>query len=171
MLYTDIAVADVPMTVGAQTGADGEIAYFFKALLGEYKPGAAVGDMFGFQASGDDSGGDGLIRGTIMGVGAKTVTGTGSIVQLGAVSAAQKLYAALHVTAFASITNVIVKIQSATLVGFGSPTDRITFSTATGLTSQYATPVAGAITDQFWRAVWTITGAGSVSIVVPVGIQ
>lgn len=170
VLFGNIAVADVPLTVGQPTGAEGDTAFFFKALLGEYKPGAAVGDMFGFQVTGDDSGGDGLIRGTLMNVAARTTTGTGTIVQLGAVSALQKLYAALHVVAYSGLTNAIIKVQSAATGGFGSPTDRITFTTVTGLTSEYKS-LAGAITDAFWRVTWTLTGVGSITFIAPVGIQ
>lgn len=171
VLFGDIAVPDVPLTVGQPTGAEGDSAFFFKAILGEYKPGAAVGEMLGFQVTGDDSGGDGLIRGTILHNAARTVTGTGTIFQLGALGALpQKLYAALHVIAYAGLTNAVIKLQSAALVGFGSPTDRIIFTTVAGLTSQYAS-LAGAITDQFWRVTWTLTGVGSLTFVAPVGIQ
>jgi hypothetical protein len=41
-----------------------------------------------------------------------------------------------------------------------SPTTRVTFSQATGRTSQWATPVAGAITDDWWDISWTIGGTG-----------
>jgi hypothetical protein len=59
-----------------------------------------------------------------------------------------------------------------------SPTDRLTFTTTSGLTT--GTPVAhdqfgsvaGAITDTWWRVVYTITGTLPVfSFVVAAGIR
>lgn len=164
-----VAVNDVPITLCPIVGAEGEIVYTFKADTAQYAPGAKVGDMFAFSVQG---GGDAdLVRATMMQNSARTVTGTGTIMQLGAVSALQKLWAALHIVAVSGAGTIVAKVQSAALIGFGSPTDRITFSSAAAVGSQWAAPVAGAITDQFWRVTWTITGFTSVTFAVPVGIQ
>jgi hypothetical protein len=94
--------------------------------------------------------------------------GTGSIRQLGAVAADERVYANLHVFAVSG-GGVTVTVQSAALVGFGSPTSRISFSAASAVGSQTSS-TAGAITDQFWRVSWTQT-ATSATFAVLVGIQ
>lgn len=88
--------------------------------------------------------------------------------QLGAVSAGKTAYGALHVFAGTAST-CAVKIQSDDNSGFSSPTDRITFTTASGATAQWSS-VAGAITDSWWRAVWTI-GGGTWTFAVTLGIS
>jgi hypothetical protein len=54
-----------------------------------------------------------------------------------------------------------VIVQSDDASGFPSATNRITFTQATGFTAEYATPVAGAITDDWWRVNFTIGGTAS----------
>ena len=90
----------------------------------------------------------------------RTATGTGTITQLGAVTAGQSLYASLHVLSVAGTTPAItVTIQSAAAVGFASPTTRLTFTSATAVGGE-SLRVAGPITDQYYRANWSITGTG-----------
>lgn len=166
-----VGVRDTPVIVGPLTGADGELAYGAVLDVASYAPGAAVGEMYSFSASGEGSGD--LIRGTLMHAATRTATGTGTIRQLGAVSATQKLYAGLIVTSASGTTPTLdVTIQSAAVVGFGTPTTRVTFSTASAAGAQWATPVAGAVTNQFWRVSYTIDGTDpSFSFVVFIGIQ
>lgn len=174
-LFSEIGVNDVPMTIAPLTGVEGELAYLFNAEAASYAPGGQVGQMFKFTVTGETSDGRGLVRGTIGRRATDTVTANGTIMNLGAVGSTQKLYAALHVfdTVAGSSPTLDVKIQSAALVGFGSPTDRITFTQKTAKGSQYATPVAGAITDAYWRVAVTIGGTGGPSfpLAVVIGIQ
>jgi hypothetical protein len=177
-LFQRLGLANTVMSVSASAlfggaGAEGEIADTGQVVEAAYSPGAKIGDVLAFSVAGEAGAGP-LVRGTVCLNGTKTVTGSGSVFQLGAVSAAQKLYAALHVLApVAGVTPTLnVKVQSAALVGFGSPTDRITFAQAVALGAQWGAPAAGAITDQFYRVTWTIGGTGSPSFpfVVVVGI-
>jgi hypothetical protein len=166
-----VGAADTPVVIGPLTGADGELAFASVLDLASYAPGAAVGEMHAFSASGEGSGD--LIRGTLMHNATRSTTGTGTIRQLGAASATQKVYAGLIVTAASGSTPTLaVKVQSAAAAGFGTANDRITFSTANAAGAQWATPVAGAITDQYWRVSYTIGGSTpSFSFVVFIGIQ
>jgi hypothetical protein len=139
------------------------VAYTGQMIAGSYEPGAKIGDMLAFGISGD---GDGpLVRGTLMKNATVTTTGNGTVFQLGAVPAGQKMYAALHVLQGVAGTSptLDLKLQSAALVGFGSPTDRITFTQKTSSGALWGTPVAGSITDQFWRFTWTIGGTAGPS--------
>lgn len=166
-----VGATDTPVVIGPLTGADGELAYASLLEVASYAPGAKVGDMYAFSVSGEGSGD--LIRGTLMHQATRTATGTGTIRQLGAVSATQKLYAGLIVTSAAGTTPALdVTVQSAASAGFGTPSTRMTFSTANAAGAQWASPVAGAITHQYWRVSYTIGGTDpSFSFVVFVGIQ
>jgi len=96
-------------------------------------------------------------------------TSTGQV--LGAVGATEYLYAALHVFSVSAADTLDVIIQSDT-VGFSSPTTRVTFTQKAAIGSQYATPVAGAITDTYWRISYTVAGSDpSISFAVVMGIQ
>ncbi len=170
-LFADLALADVPMTLSPMTGAEGDVAYSFKANEAAYTADAKIGSMFAFSVSGS---GDGdLIRGTIAHNAARTVGGNGSIFNLGAVGAAQKLFAALHVLAVAGGGPIQFncKVQSAPTIGFLAPTDRILFAQAGAIGAQWAAPVPGAITDAYWRVVYTLSGITSVTFAVAIGIQ
>lgn len=90
---------------------------------------------------------------------ARTATGNGTAVEHVAVPAGSFVYANLHVLSIAgtSTPTLTVKLQSDDGSGFASPTDRITFDAATALGGQ-SKRAAGAITDTWWRATWTISG-------------
>ena len=161
----------VPVTIAPQTGAEGEVSYIMNAVQADYAPGAKVGEMFGFTASGATV--SECVRALILHNQARASGGNGSVFNAGAVGAAQKAYAALHVLAMTTTgtPSLTCKLQSAALVGFGSPTDRITFGASAAVGSQWATPLAGAITDAFWRVVFTLTNISSVTFAVSLGIQ
>ena len=101
-----------------------------------------------------------------------TATGNGTSQQLGAVTSAQKVYAAIHIWSISgtSTPTITVKIQSDDNSSFTSATDRITFTAATAIGSQYKA-TAGAITDTYWRANYTITGTNPIfAIAISCGI-
>ena len=171
-LFASVSQADVPMTICPRTGAEGEIAFALKSILGQYSPGAEVGSVFAFSVSGECSG-DGLINGWVLLNATKIISGNGSAFNLGAVSSTKKLYAALHVLAVSgSSPTLAVKVQSDDASGMATPLDKITFITATGKGSQWATPITGPIPDSWWRINYTIGGTSpSFTFVVFVGIQ
>lgn len=156
-LFAAAGASDKVITL-CGTQAIGDIAYFFKALLGEYQPfGGDVGDLAGFNLSAGCSG-DKLVRGTLMELNTLAASANGTGRQLGAVAATQRIYAALHVLSASGGDTLDVKIQSDDNAGFVSATDRITFAQAAGVGAQFSS-LAGAITDDYWRAVITIAGA------------
>jgi len=158
-LFDNIGLIDVPFTAGMVAGADGELAYMLNTISAEYKVGGVIGEMLPFSVGGK---GNTLVRGNIMHNATRTASSTGVIRQLGAVTAAQKLHASLHViSASGAAPTLDVLVQSDNLVGFGSPINRITFSQKTAIGSQYSM-LAGAITDDWWRVSYTI-GGGSPS--------
>lgn len=169
-LFAAAGVSDKVITVSAGQNL-GDIAFFFKALLGEYQPfGADVGELAGFQLNAGCNG-EKLVRGTLMELSTQTASANGTGRQLVAVGAAEKVYAALHVLAVSGSSPTLdLKIQSDDNAGFTSATDRITFTQATAVGAQFGS-LAGAITDDYWRAVWTIGGGSpSFRIAVAVGV-
>lgn len=159
-------------TVCPLTGNVADVAYLLGALSGNYQFGGGQGDVAPWQASMTASGP--LARGKVLHSAGtpRTTTGTGTIVDLGAgVPAGKGLYATLHVLSVAGTgtPTITAAVQTASTLGFGSPTTRITFAAATGLGGQRLM-VAGPITDQYARVSFTITGTSpSFLFVVAVG--
>ncbi len=169
-----LAVQSVPMMVCPTTGAIGSPAFFAPQLATKYSTGDAVGELDPFTVTGSGQGYR-LVRGQIMATGAKTSTASGAAYQLGAVTAATNhLYAQLHVFAASGTSPTLdVIVESDNAEGFSSGATRITFAQATGPTSEWATPVAGPITDDWWRVSWTIGGTDdpSFTFAVAIGIR
>jgi hypothetical protein len=101
----------------------------------------------------------------------RSSTLTGSVLTMAGPTASQRLYVGMNLTAATSTATMVVTIQSATLVGFGSPTTRATLTATTAATPSWQfTSVAGPITDGFWRAVLTYSGSGNLTSQVVVGV-
>ena len=70
-----------------------------------------------------------------------------------------------------STPTVTFKLQSDDNASFTSPTDRITFTDITAIGSDFQS-VAGAITDDYWRLNYTISGTNpSFGIHATIGIE
>jgi hypothetical protein len=171
--FSRVGTSQIPVTICPTTGADGEVAFLFRAVQAQYEPGAQVGELFAFNVSMEGSDGAPLVRGFVLHptTTARTSTGNGTARQIGAVSATQTAYGALHVIA-ASGTNptLDVTVRSDDGSGFGSPTTRLTFAQKTAIGSDWQT-ADGAITDDWWRVTYTIGGTDpSFTFVVAIGI-
>lgn len=172
--FNNVGVADTPVSLAPDTGADGETAYTMKALTSGFNPIAAqVGELARFSTTIAASN-ERLVRGTIMHNATRTSTATGVARQLGAVGATQKLYATLHVITVSGTNptlDVILESDDEEAFG-GSKETQITFTQKTAIGSQFATPVAGAIADDWWRVGWTIGGTDTPTFefIVIVGI-
>ena len=148
-----------PYAPAATPGADGNACYIVQTKQFAYTLGAPHGALAPFSVSSKCYSG-GFYRGTVMlPETSVSATTTGSIVQLGAVSATQKIVATLHVTAINGGSWVLT-VESDNGVGFATPTTRATFTAATTITTQVIETV-GAITDDYWRVVLTKTGGTS----------
>lgn len=159
-------------TAGA-TMAAGDLVWLIKAMQASYKLGSTVGDVAPWITT---AGGSWPVsRGVVLNPPgtARTATGSGTAVQLAAVSATQYLYATLHVLSVAGTSSptITVKVQSSVDNTFGSPTDILTFTAATAIGGQM-TRAAGPITDTWFRVAYTITGTGpSFLFVAGIGIK
>ena len=172
VLSVNIGVSDTFLTFGSEGATVGNVAHFTKIIQGEYSRGASVGDMFAFDVSAEGDGN--LIKGELFVNTTATATANGATSQLGAVSATQNLYGAMHVTSVSGTSptlDVTVESDSADTFG-GAETTRMTFTQATAITSEWPTPIAGAITDTWWRVAYTIGGSDTptFTFVVSLGI-
>lgn len=102
----------------------------------------------------------GGVRGTVL-VKATSVSTTGAkgtAVELGATSSTQHLFGAFFLLGTAG-TTVTAVLESDADNTFGSATTRVTFGPLTAVGGTWATPVAGAITDTWYRLrISAITG-------------
>lgn len=152
-----------PWSVLPGPSAEGSLAYIVNAVRTSYSIFDAPGEIAPFSAAAMSTGAFSR-GGVLLAPGtARTATGTGTIVQLGAVPAGRAMRAALHVVSVAGTTPTFAAIlQSAAAIGFASPTTRATFTTVAGpagnRTAEFVASAAGPITDAFWRISYTITG-------------
>ena len=114
-----------------------------------------------------------LVRTIVLDVNTALIaTGTGTAYQYGAVGASQTMMGVLRVlSASGTLPTLNVLIQSDDNEAFTSPTTRLTFTQATGVTYEVKT-AAGAVTDTWWRVSYTVGGTTpSFSVVVSFGIR
>lgn len=166
------ALGGVGAWTACPSGANvGDVAWVTTMLTGSYSLGDAVGEVAPWKADWNSSWP--MARGQILhppGT-ARTTTGTGTARQLGALSTSQALYVTLHVLSVSGTTpSITVAIESDDSSGFASATTRATFTAATDRAGQ-TVKISGAVTDDWWRASWTISGTSpSFLFVVAAGI-
>ena len=145
------------VSVCPATAADASLAWLTQYNRRQYQLLGGVGDVapWSWQANGSWP----LVRGQVLATpAAKTSSSTGTAVQLGAVTSAQHLYVALHIFSVSGTTpSLTVAIQSDNASNFPSAATVTTLTAANAIGSQI-TRVAGAITDDWFRVSYTITG-------------
>ncbi|WP_030267943.1 hypothetical protein [Streptomyces sp. NRRL B-24484] len=165
-LIDDVAWATLggvgPWTVCPDTAALGSLAYFTQMLRCDYSLLGEVGELAPWSSKG--SGAWPLARGQIAhppGT-ARSSSGTGTAQQLGALTAGRRLYANLHVLSVAGTAapTITARVESDDNAGFTSATTRLTFNAATAQGGQALRTDGSAITDDWWRIAWSITGTG-----------
>lgn len=171
VFFSRIGTQNVPVSICPATGADGEPAYIFRAIHSAYNPSGSIGEMLRFSVNMEGSDGVPLVRATVLQpAGAETATDVGTGRELGAVSATQSLYGALHVLSASASDTLDVVVESDADNTFASATTRLTFAQMAAIGSDWQT-AAGAIADTWYRVSFTIGGASpSFSFVVTVGI-
>lgn len=149
-----------PWTVSANNSAAvGDLAYLVNGLRADYKLFDAVGEVAPWTGTAKSSWP--MARGQFAhppGT-ARTASGTGTGLNLGAVASGKRLYAALHVLSVAGTTpSLTARVESSVDNTFGSPTTRLTFTAASAVGGQILRTDGTAITDTWWRVAWTISG-------------
>jgi hypothetical protein len=162
---------DLPLTVG-KTRTEGAVAYVGSILDSQYTSLLSVSQARRFATTGElctRSFGRGRIL-TIGSALATTANGTG--IQLRAITINKKAFATLHVTAVTgTLPTMDVIIQSDDNVGFTTPTTRATFTQKIAVGSQIVN-IDGPITDDYWRARYTIGGTSpAFTFAVAIGFE
>ncbi len=158
-----------PPSAPGAGGAGGNVAYNLRTAQFATYFGAQHGESLPFRLTSRARTGR-LDRGTI--IAPKTTyvaTTNGTAYQVGAASATQQVVAILHVFSVNGGTWTVT-VESDNGVGMATPVTRFTFTGATAVTRQVMT-LAGAVTDDYWRAVVTETVAGtdvSLSVVLAI---
>lgn len=148
-----------PWTACPDNATVGDLAYITQCLRSSYTLGGAVGDVAPWSGKGASAWP--LVRGQMAHPAgtARTSTGTGTGVELGAVAAGKRLYAALHVLSASGTTpSITARIESDADNTFASPTTQLTFTAATAAGGEALRTTGGAITDTWFRVAWTISG-------------
>lgn len=146
----------------------GDVSEFGRGILSSYTPfGGSVGESarFTHAITPDYEQVNGVLLAPLASRGAFT----GSVVTAAGPTALQRVWVAANITAAAG-TNLVLTVQSASTVGFTSPTTRFTFSTVSAVGWQMLAPVAGAITDGFWRVSATV-GSGTFTWAASMGVK
>lgn len=153
------------VVMASPTGVALSPAFLFQATKLKYSAFGQVGELTPFTLDMSGSNTVGMVRGQVA-AAKQSVSATGvlgSAVQLGAVGAAQFVYAAFHIFGTPG-TTVTVKVQSDNASNFPSATDVATIGPLTAAGGVWMTRVAGAITDDWFRFnVSAITGTFSVA--------
>jgi hypothetical protein len=171
-MRANLGLADVPVTVSPESGAAGDIAVFMNALSAAYTIGDKVDTILPFTVEASGRGTPAINGRLFVAAGNKTSSSTSSALQLGAVSASQRVYAAIHVLSVSGTNPTLdVTVKSDNGSGFPSPATQLTFAQKTAVGYEFKS-AAGAITDDWWRVDWTIGGTATptFSFVVAVGI-
>jgi hypothetical protein len=171
-LFTRIGLANEVASVAALGETEGDRVFFTRGIRGQYNPlSGEVGQIITAQLDVKNAGFD-LVRGSLMASGSKSSSSTSTGLNLGS-AANKRVFSALHVVSplTAGAPTFAGIIQSDDNSGFTTPTTRLTHTTMTedGADWQQATIGAG-VTDNWWRASWTITGGGTFGIFWSFGI-
>lgn len=169
-MFDQLALSNGVLSIIGGTGAAADTCWFFRPTLTTYNPlEGKVSEMATFKLHGE--GAAPLVKGQVMvAKAAKTLTGTSTPYQLGALTATQTLYCAVHVFAASADDTLDLVLQSDAAEAFDSPTSQITFAQITGIGQDWQSK-AGAVADTWWRLSYTIGGvAPSFTIAVVAGI-
>ena len=164
-----INVADTVLSVTPVDQAAGSPSLFSKVTTSAYNPisTGTVGSMLGFSLSAEGRG-EKSVSGEILVIPATYTSSseTATNASIGAVSATQSVYSALHVTAASGTLDVIVESAPS---NWSSESTRITHTQFAAIGAEMKS-AAGAITDAYWRVKWTVSGGGSFDFICSLGI-
>lgn len=161
LLQSRIGAVEEVFSAAPVGNSELDTAYTLKGVNGKYEPvNGAIGVLLPFSIDMNATGVR-MVRGQVMGVGTKTVTGQSAagFQRVGGLVTGLTLYAALHVVAAAGTTPTLnVIVESDDNSGFTTPTTRLTFPQFTTSVGSSWQSLAGPVTDDFYRMKWTITG-------------
>ena len=167
VLQASLGSDDTVVSVTPVDQAAGSPSIFSKYTTATYNPisTGTVGSMLGFSLSAEGRG-EKSVSGEILVIPATYTSSSETVTNasIGAVSATQSVYSALHVTAASGTLDVIVESAPS---NWSSESTRITHTRFTAVGAEMLS-TAGAITDAYWRVKWTLSG--SFDFIVSLGI-
>ena len=171
VVFPNLASAGTLMTIAPEsTGLTvGNVAYTGPSVQSEYAPiqdEVGVLQSFRWRAEGDEK--NGIIRSTILLNAQPSSSGNGTALQLGAVSASQTVFLALHFIACSAAITVTLDSDDEEAFA-GSAETQITAVEQSAPGTQFLSS-AGAVTDDWWRVEF-VTAGGTFDIIAVVGIQ
>ena len=155
------AATAVIVSIAVEPGAaDASVAYITQGRISNFERFGSIGEIAPYSLS--IQGTDWLGRGQVFKAATLTSTANGAVSQLGALSATQTMWSALHVYGTVTGTNptLDVTIESDDNSTPTTPLVRITHAQLTVAGSELLS-YAGAQTDDYWRGVYTITGTAT----------
>lgn len=166
-LFSDIGATERAFTVGFDK-TDGQVAWLGKSVSAEYSPELPVADLakFGFNIKANRFTKGKVVYPLALRSGAGP--GTGTIYNMGALSATQKMLIAVHVVTFTG-TTLTINVKSNDTNDTVSPTVRASQAGIVG-TGAFYFEVAGPITDTFWYVDFSFTGT-NFTAAVSIGIR
>src|SRR3990167_4064054 len=170
-LFADIGQATRLITIAPDGWTAADYAYIFEAMSSQYTVGAQVGELLPFTWEARSEGSK-LIRGTVLLQNTALVaSGNSAAIQLGAVTATQKIFAHLHVFGATAGDTFDAVLQSDSDQAFTTPNARATFTQVGATVTAERKSANGAITDTWWRINYTIGGVSpSYNVLVVAGI-
>jgi hypothetical protein len=170
VLQSSLGSDDTVLSVTPVDQSAGSPSLFSKVTTSTYNPisTGTVGSMLGFSLSAEGRG-EKSVSGEILVIPATTHTSssTSPVNNLGAVSATQKIYSALHVISASGTLAVTVKSASNEAFSADVTTELTHTSVGSSVTAEMLS-AAGAITNTYWRVDFTISG--SYQFIVSLGI-
>lgn len=168
--FTNLGTANRVVT-HTLTGVAGDVAYMYQAGKFKYEAFGTVGELTPFTLTMNGTDGTaGLVRGQLAKAkGNVSATGVlGSVLNLGAPTATQYVYCAVHI--FSAGTTITLQLQSDTASNFPSATTQATIGPLTTAGGTWMTRVAGALAGEtHWRLnVSAITGTFSIAAAIAV---
>lgn len=152
-------------------GTENDVCLFGRGLPSGFKKGGKVGEIAAFSGQVAASKSEGLLYGRLLAPKAsRTADASSTGYQSGAALSTQSLYAVLHVFSVSGTSPTIdVIVESDSANNFPSPTTVATFAQQTAAGCTYLTPVAGPVTDTWYRATWDIGGSATPTFSFAVG--
>jgi hypothetical protein len=168
--FPDLGTADRACTFSGSGSTETSTAYLAQLGKFRYDLFGQVGTVAPFTLEMLGTNSVGLIRGQVAKArGSVSATGVlGSVVQLGAPTSAQYVYAAVHI--FTAPTTITVQVQSDTAANFPSATTVATIGPLTAVGGTWMTRVAGPLVGEaYWRLnVSVITGTANIAAALAV---
>jgi hypothetical protein len=154
-----IGTTGILVTVTDQSPAENSVAFSMSSLQTTLSNLGQVGEANPISAQFVADGNRGILAGRLIAAKAdRTSTATSTGYQLGAVTATQRIYSAFHVfSATGTSPTLDMVVESDNASNFASATSRITHTQRTAAGFELSS-LGGAVTDDYWRASWTIGG-------------